>query len=233
MKRYSLTLVAMVAFAVIIFYNLNYDVMRIEQPLLIPPTESIRHFTFGYNESFSDSLWINSIQHYGACEQMRGGTSKSTSGAQMGLDRTPSCSQGYLYHLLSLILDLVPRFKLASRSGPIVLSVIIDDIDGATLLFKKAMRNYPDDWVIASRAAYHYVFELEDLETGAGLYYRAATIGGPSWMAAYASKLESQNGRNDVAKKMLTSFMKANDLSETEKKMFLNKLKYLEAETHK
>ena len=52
-------------------------------------------------------------------------------------------------------------------------------------------------------------------------------------MAAYASKLESQNGRNDVAKKMLTSFMKANDLSETEKKMFLNKLKYLEAETHK
>lgn len=151
----------------------------------------------------------------------------SGAGKRMGLDRTPSCQRGFLFHILSLILDLVPRFRYAARVGPVILSIVVDDVEGATLLFQKAIRNFPDDWIIATRAGYHYVFELEDYQKGAALYYRAAQLGAPSWMALYASKLQDKEGRKDMAIRMIRDFMGSNDLKPEDKKNFEAKLKQL------
>lgn len=109
-----------------------------------------------------------------------------------------------------------------------VLSVIVDDVEGATYLFEKAMRNFPDDWVIKTRAAYHYVFEVEDYSRGGQLYFEAAKLGAPNWMVLYASKLADKDGRKSVAYNMISQFLKDRDLNEKERALFSKKLKALE-----
>ncbi len=211
----------------IIFANLTFNGPQEQNALMLAPPNSIQYFTMGYTETFGDVLWLGAIQRSDGCEQHRGGSSTDSNGRRMGLDRTPSCHLGWLYHMLSLVLDLIPRFYYAARVGPVILSVIVDDIAGATLLFEKAMVNFPDDWVIMTRAGYHFVFELEDERRGAALYLRAAQLGAPQWMALYAAKLYDRSGRRELARSVLVDFLKSNTIEPVLKKKFEEKLRDL------
>ena len=64
--------------------------------------------------------------------------------------------------MLNLIFELDNRFHLAASLGPVTLSVVADDIEGATELFKKVLEQYPSDWVLNYQAGYHFMAELED-----------------------------------------------------------------------
>lgn len=219
-----------IAIFVVVWSNLNFTAIQIQNLPLMPPPESINYFTFGFDETIGDFFWLSAIQNFSTCEQNRGSTPMSPHGTRMGLDRNPTCQRSWLYHVLNLVLELLPRFHYAARVGPVTLSVVVDDIEGATLIFEKAMRNFPKDWVIMTRAAYHYVFELEDYQRGAQLYYEAAKLGAPSWMALYASKLTDEQGRKEMAIRMIKNFMQSQDLKPGDKIHFINKLKELESE---
>lgn len=207
----------------IVAFNLVGRV-EVRDSLPIPLDPAISLFTFGYSETLADSIWLQSLQNFRTCEQDRGGSPLTALGARMGPDRIPSCSYSWLYHMLNVTMHLAPRFKTVAEIGPMVLSSVIDDIDGATELYTRAVRHYPDDWVILSRAATHFALEIEDGQKAAQLYLRAVDKGAPVWMALYASKLSSQEGQRELAIRILKRFSDDERLTERDRKYIEEKL---------
>lgn len=114
--------------------------------------------------------------------------------------------------MLDLIMELAPRFHMVAATGPLVLSVIVDDIEGATLLFERALKAFPEDWEIKFRAAYHYMIELENKPRAAELFLQAAEQGAPEWTILLAAKLREQNGEKAVARFILQNFLERQDI---------------------
>ena len=213
--RYGFIILA--ALFLIIFMNVSRDFKGWGKPQLYPPSIEIQHFTFGQRDTMADSFWLRALQDFDKCDQSREGSSLNPKGIRMGLDRTPSCKKGWLFHTLNLIMELAPRFYMVARVAPLTLSVVIDDIEGATILFDKAMQNFPNDWIIRYRAAYHYMMELEDKTRAAQLFMDAYNKGAPEWTPLLAAKLHERNGDKDVARFILTEFLK-NDLQDEDNK---------------
>ena len=170
----------------------------------VGPTRSIKHVTFGYNDLIADSLWIRLVQDYGVCEQ---GLAPSNND-RLDVNRTYDCKKGWVYQMLDVITHLAPKFRMPYATGATVLSVVVDDIEGATLIYNKGIRQFPRDWSILYRAAYHYLFELENRQKAAELLVRAANNGGPFWLQSLAAKLYTQTGRALLAKTVLEQYLR-------------------------
>ncbi len=193
----------------------------------IPPEES-RYFLFGFAESYADSLWLRLIQNFDFCENRdvqdgrvamyyyqqnanqsgRSTASNANEQAEVPLHlRTPSCKKGWAFQMLDRITDASPKFRIAYAVGGVGLSVMVDDREGATLLFEKAIKAYPNDWPILYRAAYHFLLENNDEQRAAELLGRAAEAGAPYWTAALAGRLYSKAGRTQLAKEVIGSML--------------------------
>jgi tetratricopeptide (TPR) repeat protein len=177
--------------------------------LFYPPPISLKYFTFGYDDMVADLFWLRLQQDFGICEQQRGGSSFSAdSGKRVGRNRTPSCRYGWGYHMLNLITDLAPRFTLPALLGPMILSVVADDIDGATILFDKSLNMYPNNWELNYRAGYHFMLELEDRERASLLFQKSYENGGPKWLPLLIARVQSEQGRFSLAEKVISDLLK-------------------------
>jgi hypothetical protein len=168
-----------------------------------PPAE-IKMFSFGQIELVADLFWIRVLQDIDTCEQNFAPKSE----LRIDKDRIHNCNKGWVYHMLDIIFECAPRWRIPAAIGPLLLSVIVDDIDGATLLFKKAVKNFPHDWAILYRAAYHFLYETHDTLYAAQLFDQAGKYGAPLWVHSLAAKLYSERGRNIVARIVLTDALK-------------------------
>lgn len=223
-KNGVLTLTLLLCAAVYVFLNLNYELKESPSKLYALPGPELKNFTFGYDEIIADTTWLQALQNFTTCEQDRGGSSYSPTGARMGLDRIPACSHSRLFYLLNLVLELAPRFKFVAEVGPTVLSVVVDDIDGASELFLKAIRLYPNNWIILSRAGSHFALEVEDRSLAAQLFIRAVENSAPTWMALYASKLWEKDGQKELGKRILMRFRNHDRLTERDRKYIEEKI---------
>src|SRR5690606_26711251 len=143
----------------------------------------------------------------GVCEQKSRGNPLNEDGVRRGRDRVPECRFGWGYHMLNLITEIAPRFHLAASIGPISLSVIADDIEGATALFEKALKLFPNDWLLHYQAGYHHLFELEDKGAALAHFERANLLGAPGWLPLLIARLHSELGRQAVAVSVLKSLV--------------------------
>lgn len=192
----------------IVFLNLQRTFNGWGDPIFYPPAKEIKYISMGHNNTMADLFWLRTLQDFGVCDQKQKGNNLAPDGKRMGKDRTPSCSKGWMYRMLDLVMELAPKFYMAARTGPLSLSVIADDIDGATLLFEKAMLAFPNDWVIMYRAAYHYMMELEDKQRASDLFLEAFKYGAPEWTPLLAAKLQQKSGQYAVANLILQEFIK-------------------------
>lgn len=158
------------------------------------PSE-IRYFSLGYKEVIADSLWLRFLQDYGTCEQKMA----PVGAPRVGIGHIADCDKGWAYHVLDSVLECAPKWRLPAAIGPILLSVVVDDINGASLLFKKAVKNFPNDWVVLFRAGYHFLYETDEHLLAAQYYDRAGKAGAPLWVHSLAAKLYSEQGRDQVA----------------------------------
>ena len=147
-------------------------------PYLTPP--QIEHLTFGAKEQVADSLWLRAVQDFDYCEQPTG--------------HLQCISHGWLFHLLDILTNLSPHFHVAYAMGGLALTVIVNDIAGASIIFDKGVKAFPHDWVILSRAAYQAIYEEKNNAKAAGLLKRAGENGGPGWYFMLASRLETKDG---------------------------------------
>jgi tetratricopeptide (TPR) repeat protein len=162
---------------------------------LIPPPQGIKHFTFGFDEIMGDTLWLRLLQDFSVCENAKDGVAHTE-----GRSSTePMCKKSWVFQMLNAITDLAPHWRLPYATGAIMLSVIVDDREGASRIFEKALRQFPNDYSLNYRAAYHYLWEEKAPDKAAKYLLKAAQAGGPSWMYALAGKIYSEAGQLDLA----------------------------------
>ncbi len=181
-----------------IFLSLFIFVLLILSRLLLPqynqaaianiPPPQIVHFTFGFSEQIADQFWLRSIQDFDYCEQQ--------------IAENTCRNQSWLYQMLDLITELSPNFRMPHAAGPLALTVIISDIEGASKLFDKAVKNFPNDWPILYRAAYQAIIEEKNKEKAAKLLFQAAKNGAPDWTYVLAGRLYSESGAKELGEKI-------------------------------
>jgi hypothetical protein len=164
----------------------------VKKELVAPPSE-LQHFTFGFRMPVSDLFWVRVLQDIDYCDTQDAANPRNCKG------------QDWLYKTLDFITDLDPKFRMAFSAGTIALSIIVSDIPGASLLFDKAVENFPTDWSILYRASYHAVFEESDYEKGARLVEQAARHGAPDWTFGLAARLYGKAGRREMIEGMIQS----------------------------
>lgn len=152
---------------------------------LISPPSSVEYFTFGHKEVMADGLWLRSLQDFNYCENK--------------LAEHLCTGNGWLFQMLDVITSLSPHFRMAYSAGSMALTIIISDYSGASKLFDKAIRNFPNDWILLYKAAYHATYEENDPAKAAALLERAAQNGAPDWVYAMSGRLYSQAGKTEMA----------------------------------
>ena len=183
-------------------FSASSPVSRSHTAFLIPPRH-LKEFAFGYTEVFADSLWLRVIQDFDHCEN-------NTGERKQGPINCASMDKGWVYHMLDGITELAPRFRAAYIHGGTILSIVLNDKEGARLIYERALKNYPQDWSLEYRAAYHYLYELNDPTKAADLLVQAGKDGAPRWVYSLAARLLSESGKDLLGKSMLESVIAAN-----------------------
>ena len=173
-----------------------------EQPAdqrLIPPPQMVEHLAFGYRETMADVLWIRLLQDAHICEQIEGGIAHVEGVVREG----PACRLGWVYRMMDKLTDLAPRWKQPFSIFSTLLSVIVDDREGARLILEKAIQRFPHEWDFRFQAGYHYLLEEKNEPRAAELMLEAAQRGAPPWVYALAANLMSRHGKAMVARAVL------------------------------
>lgn len=211
MKHIILTILIFVALQV----EISLQNKKFQPDVYIVPPKNLGYFTFGFNDLLSSVLWVRLLQDIHICDQDRERNLypelvNTEDPLTELLERqlpAAQCEMGWVYHMLDTITDLAPDFHTAYADGATMLSVLVDDRKGASALFEKASRAFPDDWQILYRAAYHELFEMQNPERAADLLRRAGQFGAPSWVYALSAKLYSRLGRAEFAKTVLETVL--------------------------
>ncbi len=199
----------------------------VDKKYLKPPL-ALKNFTFGYNDLFASSLWIRLLQNFDYCE-----TGKYSGEDYVAPERTenridgiiarkvkPSkCHKGWVYSMLDAISEILPKFHLAYDTGAMFLSVIVDDREGARLIFEKGLKMYPDDWRLNYHAGYHYLWEVQEPKRAAELFHKAGTSGAPEWVVALSAALYTKVGQAMIAKTILENALKNNPKGQDEERI--------------
>ncbi|RYZ83092.1 MAG: hypothetical protein EOP04_20665 [Proteobacteria bacterium] len=114
----------------------------------------------------------------------------------------------WLYRMLNTITDLSPKFRMPYATGAVALSVMVSDIEGAKKIFDKGTTEYPNDWPILYRAAYHYLYEVRDKKIAADLFMRAGRNGAPPWVFSLAGGLYNESNERVAAEAVLSEMIK-------------------------
>lgn len=162
----------------------------------LAPPAGIEHFSFGYAEPMADLIWIRSLQDFGYCEKQ--------------IAENVCINNSWLYKMLEAITNLSPHFRMPYAAGALALTVITSDVEGATKIFEKGVKAFPQDWPIQYRAAYHYLYEVKDKKRAAELLIMAGKNGAPPWVFTLAGRLYSDSGETELAEQLLAE-MKATE----------------------
>lgn len=153
---------------------------------LIAPPPHLEYFSFGYQSLIADALWVRAIQDFDYCE--------------IRLAENICRGNSWLAQMLDAITRLAPDFKEAYRIGGLALSVLITDVEGASKLFDKGTRIFPNDFQLIYRAGYHALYEEKNISKAAHLFRQAARLQGPdgTWLYSLASRLYTEAGQRDL-----------------------------------
>ncbi len=212
------------------------------------PPKDLKYFTLGFNEVVADTLWVRFLQDVDLCQdglsaqkrqeeyesrhgspgetQLRDGALSSLLESSTG---TLKCQKGWAYSMLDSISELAPKFYLPYSFGGGVLSILAQDREGAALIFEKGLQVYPEDWNLHYKLAYHYLYELGQLEPAAAHMRKAALHGAPGWVYALAGRLYSETGQLELGIQTLQDALKT-DVSafEGSKERIQERLRQLE-----
>lgn len=161
----------------------------------VSPSPHLEHFTFGYRELVADLLWLRTIQNVDQCERP--------------LKPNEVCSNSWVFKMVDKVTDLSPRFRIVYATVPLLLSIAVNDSQGAVLLLEKGIKYFPNDWPILYRGGYLYLFDMGEKVKAADYFLRAQKNGGPDWLASYATRLYSEAGRLELVDQVIKEYEKS------------------------
>lgn len=202
-----------------------------EKKTYYAPPVFFQYFSFGHDDTLADIFWLRLIQDIDLCAQEFSKVDGLPEELRPLNLNAPSekrrCDISWAYRMFDITTELAPRFRMPHAVGGLTLSVLLDDIDGATLLFEKAVKAFPTDWPILYRAAYHYMIEVKDFERGAELALQAANNGAPEWLRYTAARLYTEAGRKEFGMQVLKDYLESEDDAKN-REAILNKMRELE-----
>ena len=178
--------------------------------LPVSPPEHSELYSFGYNENLSDSLWLRLIQDIDFCDanvQLSVKNVKPPQPDQSG--KKCNSHLGWAYRMLDAITTLTPKFRMPYNHGATILSVTVGDAEGAKRIFDRGVENFPADWALQYRSAYHYLYELNDNVKAADLLRMAGKNGAPEWVFSLSARLYTKEGKAELARSVLQSALDA------------------------
>lgn len=187
---------------------------------LNPPPEMLEKFTFGFNESTADSIWLRWVQDSDTCQtylkpveefDTRNFNQESEENRFIA-PRKKNCDNSWAFKMLDAVTKLSPKFKMPYLAGAITLSVLTEDYIGASEIFDRGLKQYPDDWQLAYRASYHYLFDMGDKKRAAELLIQAQKDPkAPGWFNYLAARLYSEAGQAELGVSVLENYRKTLD----------------------
>jgi hypothetical protein len=191
----SFVLLGFFSFLLVLYSQLYASKGLLDKPRdLMSPPPGIERFTFGHQDVTADFLWIRAIQDFDYCDQ--------------SISKNLCIGKGWLYRMLNAITDLSPKFRMPYATGAVALSVLVSDVEGAARIFDKGVTEFPDDWKILYRAAYHYLYEVKDKKKAADLFIRAGRNGAPQWVFSLAGGLYNESNDRGAAEAVLAEMIK-------------------------
>ena len=155
---------------------------------LAPPIE-LKYISGGLNSQLADSFWMRSIQDTEYCERP--------------LNSQQCANKSWFFSVVNLTVELDPQFSEAYYYGGLSLTTLIKDMEGASIIFDKGVKNFSREWPLLYAAAYHALFEEKNKLKASKLYLAAANYGAPEWVRLSAGKLAAEAGAEDAATEIL------------------------------
>ena len=163
----------------------------------LPPPVAVKYLSVGMSYQLADSLWLRALQDFDYCEKK--------------LNEKECFGKSWLFQTLNLATEIDPVFEpLMYRAAGLALTVIISDYAGASVIFDKAVKHYPDNWNVTYVAAYHAWYEEKNKMKAARLYEQAAKTGAPNWVYALAGRLAKDDGEDEYSQKILETMIATN-----------------------
>jgi hypothetical protein len=154
---------------------------RVEQLLYLPSGAHLRPAVLGFDLVTADYFWLKTIGYFG--------------GHYMADRKYP-----WLAHILNLVTDLDPRYRVVYYFGGLVLAVEASQVDESTALLKKGMKNLPEVWKFPFFVGFNYLYYKGDAASAAEYISRAATLPeSPEYLPRLAASLYARSGRTDAA----------------------------------
>nr|BDT26663.1 hypothetical protein BHI3_01290 [Bacteriovorax sp. HI3] len=163
-----------------------------------------RFFHFGQKRLISSIIWIATIL-------------ESDHDHYKGKDLN-----SWMFLRFNTISNLEPQFYENYAFGGPYLSIIKDDLKGASIIYNKGLEQYPEDFYLLKNAAFHFHFEIEDYQRSREIHQRLLhhKMTNPILYSSLA-RIESEMGNLEVAFAILLSNYK--DLLEKNQKPLANK----------
>lgn len=152
------------------------------------PVPQVEHVAFGFRMPLADLLWLRAIQDFDYCEQL--------------ITERDCKNKSWLFKILNAVTELSPDFLIAHRYGALALSVVVSDVQGATIIWDKAVDRFPKSWAIPYNAGTHAILEEKNPAKAAKYYEIAAQRGAPPWLYSLSAKLYSETGQKEAALKL-------------------------------
>lgn len=148
----------------------------------------LKYFNLGQKRLVSSLLWIATIlesdhDHYKARDL-----------------------NSWMYLRFLSISNLEPEFLLTYTFGGPYLSIVKDDLEGASIIYDKGLSFYPEEFSLLRDAAFHYQFEKMDYNKSYPLYKKLQSF--PHMnpiITSQLARLETQRGQPEVAFYLLKS----------------------------
>ena len=169
-----------------------YAASRVETRLLyIPDGEVLERMALSFDVLLADVYWMRALQHYG------------------GTKRSVDVEKSYdlLGPLLDIATTLDPRFNAAYRFGAIFLTEGYPNGPGrpdlAIALLEKGIEEMPAKWEYYMDIGFIHYWWLQDYDTAADWFEKAADVPGASWWLRSLSASTLAAGGNRASSRLL------------------------------
>jgi len=120
----------------------------------------------------------------------------------------------WMFYRINLITTLEPYYYDVYLIGGQYLSIIKDDLKGASIIYDKGIDYFPRDFSLLYNGGFHYLHEVKDLDQATKLYQRLYNLEGSvdrfPLLPSILAKLLSKNinmGSNSIAIEIVTEML--------------------------
>jgi len=168
----------------------QYKAVEVESLLYLPSGKYLQPLSLGYQLLFADILWIKTITYFGSHFMSDG-------------------EYPWLYHILSLIIDLDPRFDFPYYFGGVVLSLEAAQAENANKILERGIEAYPDKWEYPFYIGFNHYYHRGDAAMAVPYIEKASKLpGAPEFVKSMVGTLYMKAGADETALKF---FRKAYD----------------------